>query len=629
MNRLLISFLIGSICTSLIQAQEIDNLKQELLLSKKDTTEVWLLRELAYHYRSKNNDSALYYGNRGYELAKTLHFSSGQIWCLYQVALVYETKNELDSAFTFYQRALDIATLSNDLLSNAKLNNAIGVAHYFSGNFHDAVLFYNKGLALSDSLAYNEGVAYALNNLAVIYRLQRRYDNALEIYNKSLEIKKAEKDTVGVINTLYNIGLAYSYLNRHEESLLALDESKKLSERFQGPGAEITIIDIGIGSAHYNLGNFQEAKKHLNDGIQASEKVTPEKISAIVYLGDIDIMEGRIQEGLKRIEEAYEITVTSGRKELLRTILKTRALATERAGNFSLAAESWKEYTIISDSLHEESSQWAIKEMQARFELKDKEATISLQKLQLEKEANQKRGYFISGIFLALVILIIVLFLRKTLSQRKQLTLEVSIKEELLKENDLLLQEMHHRTKNNLQLLNSILSLHSRNIDNPVAQKALQSSRDSVGAIGLLHHQLYTSNDFREVTFQPYVTELCDYFRKAFSLSDRNITLSCQCDNFNVDFDKAIPLGLIMNEMITNAIKHAFEEIEYGAIELQVKKEPKKITIEVKDDGIGLRSSNDTGSGRKLIKIFSDKFKADFNYISKEKGTLARFSIPV
>ena len=614
----------------MLQSQEIERLKHELTYAKSDTSKVWQYRDLAYYYQSQNSDSAIHFAYRGYDLAKFLQFPSGQIWSLFQVGRAYENKNELDSTFSIYNQALEIARNHHDSLSRAKLLNAIGVTHYFSGNFHDALMYYNKGLSLSDSLDYKEGVAYALNNLAVIYRLQRRYDKALEIYDKSLKVKLSEKDTVGIINSLFNKGLAYSYLNRFEESLSTLMESKSLSESYQVTDANIANIDIGIGVAHYNLGNISEAKTFLNQGIAFSERMTPERVSAMAYLGAIDVMEGRTDEGLKRIEEAYDLTVSSGRKELLRTVLKERALASERANNHLLSSESWKAYSIISDSLNQESSQWAMKEMQARFELKDKETTISLQQLQLEKEASQKRWYLISGIFLALVLIIIILFLRKILKQRKQLTLEVFKKEEALKENDLLLQEMHHRTKNNLQLLNSILSLHSRNIDNPVAQKALQSSRDSVGAIGLLHHQLYKTKDLKKVYFQPYVDELCDYFRKAFSLEERRISLSCNCEDFSVDIDKAIPLGLIMNEMVTNAIKHAFEGKNSGAIQLNVKTQMGQITIEVVDNGVGRNAATEpsTGTGRKLIKIFSDKFKADFDYINKDKGTLARFSIP-
>src|SRR5690606_37161279 len=197
-------------------------------------------------------------------------------------------------------------------LSQAKLLNAVGVSHYLSGDFHDAVRYYNQGFLLSDSLAYQEGKSYALNNMAVIYRLQRRYDQALDLYQKSLDIKMVERDTVGIISSLYNKGLAFSYLDRHEESLAALTESKGLSETYTGTVTDIPNITIGIGVAHYNLGNIPESRKYLEAGIGLSGTLTPEKISAMAYLGSIDVMQGRFQQGLGRLEEAYGHTVSSG-----------------------------------------------------------------------------------------------------------------------------------------------------------------------------------------------------------------------------------------------------------------------------------------------------------------------------
>src|SRR5690606_37835215 len=130
-------------------------------------------------------------------------------------------------------------------------------------------------------------------------------------------------------------------------------------------------------------------------------------------------------------------------------VLKARAVAAERANDHRLANESWRAYSSVSDSLNNESNQWAMKEMQARFELLDKESTISLQQLQLEKEANQRKWYLFSGVLLVGGLMTVVFFLRKILKQRRQLAREVAMKEEALGENDLLFREMHHRTKNN------------------------------------------------------------------------------------------------------------------------------------------------------------------------------------
>ena len=268
--------------------------------------------------------------------------------------------------------------------------------------------------------------------------------------------------------------------------------------------------------------------------------------------------------------------------------------------------------------------------MQARFELQEKEITITQQELQLEREAAQKSRYRLLGVSVALLLAVGMIFMRYIWKQRRKLKIEVKRKEEALSENDLLMQEMHHRIKNNLQLLNSLLSLQSRNITNREAQMALQASRDTVGAIGLLHHQLYRSKDFRSVPLAPYVHDLSNYFNDAFSLSDRNIELNYSCEPIDVDIDRAIPLGLIINELVTNAIKHAFDERDTGTIHLQLRQIENRITLEVADNGNGVhKEDSGSGTGKKLMKIFSDKLKAEFDYLVSDTGTLARFSFPL
>lgn len=629
MKLIYLSFLFFIVSCFSIQSQEIERLKKELTTIKTDTTKVWHYRDLAYYYQSKNLDSAIYFGYEGYYLAKAINFKSGQIGSLYQVALAYDFKDKLDSAIVIYDKAIEIAKSSRDTTNLAKLLNAKGTSHYFSGNYLEALTYFNNGLDYSERINYQEGFAHSLNNIAVIYRMQRRYEMALEVYEKSLDIKIKQKDTTGIINSYYNMGLSYSHLNQYSESLQYLLKAKNLSEYHSDSKLAIANIDVGIGIAYYNLENFSEAIDYLNKGFQSTEGESYDKIIAKAYLGAIYVKNGNIAEGLIYIEEAYNQSVLSGRRDLHRSVLRERAIAYEKANNNSKASESWKAYAIISDSINYEARQWAIEELQARFELKDKETTISLQQLKLEKETNQKRWYLIFGIFIAVALVIISLFLQKILIQRKQLFFQISEKVEALNLNKLLLREMHHRTKNNLQLINSILNLQSRNVDNPEVQKSLESSRDSVSAIGLLHNQLYNSREFNLVDFKAYVNDLCAYFTKAFSLQERNISLACSCDDFKIDIDKAIPLGLILNETITNAIKHAFVDSKQGDIHLTIKNQNQNISLEVQDNGIGFNTnslpSGNKGTGTKLIAIFSKKFKAEVSYLNTKPGTLFKF----
>lgn len=610
--------------------EDINRLRHELSETAPDTLRVWQFRDLAYYYQSVNPDSAIYFAQRGAELAQQIEFKDGEIWCLYQKALALESKHHLDSAFFTYQIALQMAEDSGETLSQAKLLNAIGVFHYFSGDFYDAVHFYHKGYDLADSLGYLEGKSYALNNLAIIYRQQRRYKEALELYDKSILIKEIEGDTAGIITGLYNKGLAYSFLSRYPESMESFLQAESLAEDYSGELKQLPNLAIGLGVAHYHLGDLAESRPYLEAGIQLAEPSTPEWIAASAYLGSIEAFHGKISQGLHRIEAAYDQVLLSGRKELLKSILKLRAITAEHAGDLALSTESWKAHQLLTDSLHHESSQWAMEDMQARFDLIEKENLIDLQRLELEKKATQRIWYLSLGFLLVLGLVTSVLFLRKIWKQKKQLSLEIKEREAALAENDLLLAEMHHRTKNNLQLLNSILSLHSRNTRDQKARKALQSSRDSVGAISLLHQQLYQCKDLRNISFESYIERLCAYFKEAFLLVDREIELNYHCDAFSLDIDQAIPIGLVINEMITNAIKHAFPN-RAGRIDLLVTQEASHITIAVRDNGQGQiqQEVEEMGTGKELIQIFSQRFNAKFNYIDQPSGTHAEFSIPI
>lgn len=615
-----------------VNAMNIDSLKQRLTWTKTDTSKVWLLRDISYYYQSVNADSAILYSKAGYDLASAIKFPSGQIWNLYQNALAYETKNQLDTALSIYFKALKIAKIQQDRRSEAKLYNSLGVVYYYAGKFPEAITNYSNGFSLSDSIGYGEGKAYALNNLGVIYRLQHRFIKALEIYNKSLEIKKLERDTIGIINSLYNIGIAYSFLDQYEECLYNLREANRLAELNQTNGYEIANIHIGIGVALYNLGDLKNAKINLEKGLASTENRSGYKwIPGIAYLGAIEVTEGLREEGMKKIEEAYQLALNSGRLELLKGILKERANAAAKIGNYWLSMESWKSYNFISDSLNTQSSRWAQEEMLVLYEMKEKEVTIAQQALQLERETSRKNWYLISGGFLVLMLLSSSVFMSVIWIQREKLKKEVRMKETALKENELLFQEMHHRTKNNLQLLNSLLSLRSRGSDNPEIKEALQSSSESVGALGLLHNRLYKSKDFRKVAFSAYVNDLFKYFNDAFALKERNIILNCECDDIEMDIDMAIPLGLIMNELITNAIKHAFTDEDGGTIKVNFRRTEDKFTLEVIDSGKGLdlNNSHKNGMGRTLIRIFGNKFKAEFKYLTIESGTFASFVIPI
>ncbi len=621
------------ICLALENSPNIiDSLRSELPYIGSDTNKVWMLRDVAYYFQSTDSDSAIVYANRAYQLAKTLDFTQGIIWSLYQKGLGYELSGLLDEALEIYLYAIDLAIEAGDDLSRAKYYNIIGVAHYFEGNFIESTDYYTRAYALSDSIGYAEGESHALNNLGVIFRKQRRYDKALEIYYKSLLLKLDEKDTSGLIISHYNIGLCYSYLNDYERSLHHLEQAKELSSQIMESAWDASHIDIAIGVALYHLEDFENAEIFLKSGIdQSNSRGSSEFASALAYLGAIQVKQGDKTIGLQNIEMAHDLATQIGQPILLRDVLKERAHALELVGDYESAVSNWKAYTELNSELLSESGNWALEEMKARFDLKDKEITIALQNLHIEQETEKKNRYLISGIFSLLLFFISVVFLYFFWQQKRQLQKEVTLKEDALEENELLLREMHHRTKNNLQLLNSLLNLQVRKSPNTEVKEAIQSSMDSVGAISILHHRLYQSGDFRTVDLKPYIEDMVKHFEGAFGLKERGISISCNCESVSIETDNAIPLGLIINELITNAIKHAFSGKTNGEIKIELSlTDTDKLQLKVMDNGNGMpkQSVNSNGKGSHLIRIFSQKYGATLNYIPLSPGTMVFLEMP-
>lgn len=622
-----------SLSTLSASPQILDSLKRQLPYVASDTNKVWMLRDIAYYFQSEHPDSAAIFARRGFQLARTLNFYPGMIWNLYQEGLAYEFLNQLDTALLTYYRAIDLSIESGDVESRAKLYNILGVAHYFDGNFTEAINYYSQGFSLSDSIGYKEGVGHALNNLGVIYRKQRRFDRALEIYSRSLAIKQVEKDTNGIIISHYNIGLSHSYLGNYEESLFNLLSALELAESYTDMVWDLSHIEIAIGVAYYNLGEYNEAKNYLLSGTTNSSNTgSAEYISAIAYLGALKIQEGNYTEGMPNIESAWDKASRSGIRVLKRDVLKQRALSAELAGFPKIATESWRLFSELNDEINSEARNWAIEEMNARFELQDKEMTIALQNLELEREKARKNRYLISGSFSLLLFIVSAVFLYFFWRQKEQLKIAFSQKEAALNKNALLLREMHHRTKNNLQLLNSLLSLQERNNPNIDVQRALQSSRDSVGAISLLHHQLYQNDDFRKVTMCPYLKDLVNYFKGAFGLEERGITIDYYCGDITLDTDYAIPVGLIINELVTNSVKHAFNDQSGGSVKISLHTRSENILeLEVRDDGTGMKSadSSSNGTGSELLRIFSQRFNARVEQKELNPGTAIKFEMPL
>jgi two-component sensor histidine kinase len=205
----------------------------------------------------------------------------------------------------------------------------------------------------------------------------------------------------------------------------------------------------------------------------------------------------------------------------------------------------------------------------------------------------------------AVVTILIIIYYRRSVDKKdailnKKNTELLSQNEEISKQHnqqEILLKEIHHRVKNNLQVISSLISLQSHTVEDGTALRVLHESKRRIEAIALIHQKLYQDKRVNKVDFKSYLEDLLG--SQARELSSLETALECS-DNIELDLDIALPLGLILSELISNSIKHAYIGIELPSISIVVKGKEPDYEITLRDNGIGLPKDFDFESNDSL-----------------------------
>ncbi len=185
-----------------------------------------------------------------------------------------------------------------------------------------------------------------------------------------------------------------------------------------------------------------------------------------------------------------------------------------------------------------------------------------------------------------------------------------------LQEKETLLREIHHRVKNNLQIISSLLYLQSSSLRDPVARQALRESQDRVHSMGLVHEQLYRSSNFSAIDFGEHLKELTANIAGSYGAMNPRVRVETELESVAVDLDLAIPVSLIFNEILTNAFKHAFPGERAGKIQVAFHREgPDKLMLRVSDDGVGLPENldweNESSLGLKIVRNLTEQIHGE------------------
>ncbi|HDP79235.1 MAG TPA: PAS domain S-box protein, partial [Spirochaetes bacterium] len=196
---------------------------------------------------------------------------------------------------------------------------------------------------------------------------------------------------------------------------------------------------------------------------------------------------------------------------------------------------------------------------------------------------------------------------------------EQEMERSLVKKN-ILLKEIHHRVKNNMQIITSLMNLQADSLEDGAPKGIFDSCRSRVLSMALIHETLYSSSRFSDIDLKDYLERLVREIGMAYSRWDVTITLDAE--PLRVDLDRAIPCGLILNELITNSLKHGFPA-SGGAINISALTESGKVRITVKDTGAGYETGRAAGGlGMQLVDILTTQLRGEFS-VERDGGTVS------
>jgi two-component sensor histidine kinase len=437
---------------------------------------------------------------------------------------------------------------NQDSLGLAEVNNAIGLNYKNLRQVEKAVTHFEEAIELFAKLDENLKLAKTYNNLANVYQIDGRWNLALKNHEKSIKIKETIKDTLGIAASYINLSVIYKRtgalekaLNYGNRSLSLLNLAGKSDNR------RLSQVYSLMSELHEQIGNQAMALKFAR-------------------------MEHDATAALRVENEAMLIRLFEKKQDV-------------------------KFYTI-SDSL-----------LQSKEILQDKFDAAQNENAALTKE----KSYFLTLglISVAILLLVFVIVIYSRLLSEKKVKAELQVTNEALKvtriskeEKEVLLQEIHHRVKNNMQIISSLIRLQSNQSEEKEIRDIFTVTQHRINSMALVHEQLYKAKNFEKLELSGYLTELVNHLVDSYQ-STASIERKISIEESRIDIDTIIPIGLIVNEVISNSLKHAFLEQETGCISVNFYQvDEKNYVLELEDNGNGCAEQADLDSeslGTELI----------------------------
>lgn len=655
-------------------------------MAQTDTSQVkeWLGQvELL---QNKNPDEAVLMAKKALALAEKIQYLEGMAGSHVKLGNIYLSKKEHLTALSYYENAKSLLLRINDEYQLARVYKNIGDIYNFRINLRQASDNYREAAVLLRKTGQMRLLNECQEKMGAIAMESGRTAGAINIFRRLLNLKTSLGDEKGIIQT--NLLLSKLYLDQKnydsahyftmEVNKLAATDRKILTEAaiqeliilsFQGKIkeagdtkslAEQLLLQQPDPSNRIKLlaatTNYYMAQKNTtmvekffdSTATLISESRSVEMAaSGLQLLADMSSQNGDYKTAYRmmRSMNMYKDIFRSENMERISAEIKNYAEAelkekeieylslVNKLKEEKLSREELKRMALLRENILKDSS---LANQQLLMAAMKTESILRNQQLEKEKELrmalsreNELKQQMLTGerkskkmlwAGLAAMTLLVgtIFFLFKKQQNKNQIIRKQSAELEVLN------KEIHHRVKNNLQVISSMLDLQSQTLQDEKASAIIREGIQRVQSMAFIHQNLYQGNAVNSVNMHEYIRMLSNHLFQTYNIRTDKIRLHTQIEDLGLHTDTAIPLGMILNELISNALKYAFKGRENGDIWVTMKKNEQELFLQVKDNGVGLPAGfkPDTAMsfGYEIIRAFAQKMKARMN-ISGENGT--------
>jgi|GEM_PF-1746225 len=551
-------------------------------------------------YKEQNYTEAAGMFNQMIENAGTNSDYTLEIDVYYKLGTFYDYKQNYDKALGYFFKVIDLAnhrldtTVYNGIHKQTLLTNTyngIGNVYYNQRNWDKSEEYFQIAYETTKDNEYVKPLSQVLNNLGEIKRLKGKHRSALSYYRKAMAIKEEIQDSLGMSINLCNIGTTYLQLGLVDSAKFFYDKGDAIIQKIQSLKMLVN-----------NCMNYMDYYHTINE----LETATAWGQKALTY--GKDYVDLRILLGIYQ-----ELGVLYRKQNII--------------DSCAIFQKKWIE---LSGIINKQNNEKLALEIEAKFLIKEKEKELAhlKEKDRIEAQNNRLKYYFQWVFIIGLLGILGFTLFTLNLLRKKNKKLAESWEQinQRNTEKELLLKEIHHRVKNNLQVITSLLSLQSYSIDDPTIRALFSQSQHRINSMAMIHKMLYQSNDFAKINGKQYLEELVDRLVISFKGTAHQVQVEYDISELFFNIDTSIPLGLLINEIITNALKYGLPDKKAGKLTIKMRSvEKASFLLEIGDNGVGytasFKQSRQQSLGLRLIQQLAVQLNGNIEKMENKKGT--------